>query len=125
MNTLAVTPLPQFSAPLAIPHFPLLEVSVNPLPLAVVVIFPGVCVLQVPEESTPPVLSPDTRTDMVPDEGTPVGVLPPPPEVVVGVPPLLPDFGRYLIPLDGQLPGVIASILTNEPSTIDPFTYGT
>ena len=105
-----------------IPHFPLLEVSVNPLPLAAAVIFPGVCVLQVPEERIPPVLVPDTKTEIVPDEGTPVGV--PPPEVVVGVPPPLPDFGRYLIPLDGQLPGVVASILINEPSMMDPLTYG-
>jgi len=61
---------------------------------------------------------------MVPDEGTPpVGVVPT--EVVVVVPPPLPDFGRYLIPVDGQLPGVGASIATKEPSMMDPFTYGT
>jgi len=71
---------------------------------------------------------------MVPDEGTPVGVdvdvvplevVPVLLEVVVVVTPPLPDFGRYLIPLDGQLPGVGASILTYEPSMIDPLTYGT
>lgn len=123
MNALAVTPLPQDNAPLTIPHFPLLEASVNPLPLAVAVIFPGVCVLHVPKESNPPVLLPDTRTETVPDEGTPVGALPP--EVVVGVPPPPLDFGRYLIPLDGQLPGAVASILTYEPSMTDPLTYRT
>jgi len=98
-----------------IPHIPLLEV------LAVAVIVPGVCVLQVPYESNPPILVPETRTEMVPREGTPVGGLPT--EVVVVVAPPPPDFGRYLIPLDGQLPGVIASTLTKEPSMMDPFTY--
>lgn len=126
MNTLAaVTLLPQVNSPLRIPHFPLLEVSVNPLPLvvAVAVSFPGVWVLQVPYESKPPVLVPDTRTEMVPDEGTPVAVLSTDVVVVVVVPSPPPDFGRYLIPLDGQLPGVIASVLTKEPSMMDPFTY--
>ena len=58
---------------------------------------------------------------MVPREGTPVDVLSTVVVVVVAPPP--PDFGRYLIPLGGQLPGVIASVLTKEPSMIDPFTY--
>ena len=37
----------------------------------------------------------------------------------------LPDFGRYLIPLDGQLPGVGASMPTKVPSMMDPMTYQT
>ena len=104
----------------------MLEVSVNPLPLVVAaaVIFPGLWVLQVPYESKPPILVPDTRTEMVPDEGTPVAVLSTEVVVVVVVPPPPLDFGRYLIPLDGQLPGVIASVLTKDPSMMDPFTYG-
>ena len=61
---------------------------------------------------------------MVPDEGTPVAVLSTEVVVIVVVPPPPPDFGRYLIPLDGQLPGVIASVLTKDPSMMDPFTYG-
>jgi hypothetical protein len=67
------------------------------------------------------------RTETVPDEGTPVGAVPPEVAVAVVVPPPLPlpDFGRYLIPLDGQLPGVKASILTKEPSMTDPCSYGT
>ena len=95
------------------PTLSLLEVSVNSLslPLVAVVVVSGVCVLQVPYQSNPPVLVPGT-TEMVPDEGKPVGVLPT--ELVVVVPPPPPAFARYLIPLDGQLPGVVASIATRS-----------
>jgi hypothetical protein len=68
-------------------------------------------VLHVPSESNPPVLVPDTRTEMVPEEGTPVGAGPGsgPSEVSVGP---RPGFGAYLISVSGQLPGVGALILT-------------
>ena len=87
-------------------HLPLLDVRVKPDPEAAAVNVAHVPVVyHVPPLMIQPVVFPPVVTGRVPlpEKGVPgVPVGPLPAVVVVVVPPLLP-FGRYLIPVAGQL----------------------
>lgn len=120
----ALLPLAQVNLPLETAHAPLLVESVNPEPLAAVRYVARVWVDHVPPESSPPVDEPLERSAVtVNEDGTPVGVLPPPPVLVlVGE---LPDLGKYLIPELGQalVEKLGALIAVKAPSMTEPFRW--
>ncbi len=103
MKTVAETPLAQLKAPLTMPQVPLEDLSVKPDPEAVAVYVAQVPVVnQVPALIRHPSWAPLKMALRNPDpEKDPVPVGPEPGADVVGV--AAPDFGRYLMPDDGQL----------------------
>lgn len=111
------TLLPQVSVPPETAHLPLDVDIVKPEVEPDSVYVASVCVDHVPADNRPPV-----DAVMCALDGRPPEVGPGPEEVDVVVPPPLPepDFGGYLIPLDGQDPSSGASMATKLPSIRDP-----
>jgi len=103
-----VTELPHTRLLLCTAHFPLLDVSVKPLPEAAAVNVAHVPPMyQVPAEMMQPLLEPEDVTWRVPlpEKGVPGAVVGgvPPVVVVVGEEGGVPDLGRYFTPVAGQL----------------------
>jgi len=125
------TPLPQEKVPPETPQLPFEDVRVKLEPDPASVYVASVCVDQVPRERRPPTNEPDSEAcivafvGMLP--GAPVVVVPVVVVVVVAVPEetlvavVPPDFGGYVIPLEGQEPASGALMATNTPSITEPF----
>jgi hypothetical protein len=118
------TPPPHANVPPLTPQLPFEEVMVKPDVDPLKVIVARVWVDQVPNVRIPPIVDPPWIAWTVPLVGklpSEVGVGLEAPVDEVGLePPEPPDFGGYLIPLEGQEPALGASIATNCPSITDP-----